>query len=98
MVALEILTALLAGFGLICLGWLAFGAMVLPVGSIGVSARAVVTATGGGEGLEQTVSALLWLRRSGLWNGLVVIEDGGLDEEGRALARRLAERFSITMI
>ena len=97
-VVLELLVGLLAAFGLVCLGWMAFGAMVLPVGSEGVATRAVITASGGGEGLEQALSALLWLRRSGLWNGEIFLEDDGLNEEGKALAVRLAQRFSLPMI
>ncbi len=51
----------------------------------------VVDAQGDGGGLEQTVKALLWLRRTGLWWGEVVIRDRGLDAGGLALARALAE-------
>lgn len=83
----QILTALLAAFGLVGLGWLAIGALLLP----GVCpARMSVDAKGSGEGLEQTVKALLWLRRAGLWWGEIVIEDCGLDRQGEALARALA--------
>lgn len=83
---LELMTALLAAFGLVCLVWMAIGRLLLPAVC---PARMVVTARGGGEGLEQTVKGLLWLRRSGLWRGNVVIEDGGLDEKGLALALAL---------
>lgn len=93
----EILIALLAAFGLVCLGWLAFGTMVLPVGSGKVSARAVVTVEGRGDGLEQTVSALLWMRRSGLWQGRIFIETGGLDGEGLVLAKKLAEQPGVEL-
>ena len=83
----EFLAVLMAAFGLVSLGWLALGALLLP----GVCpARMVVDAQGGGEGLEQSVKALLWLRRTGLWRGAVVIDDHGLDERGAALARTLA--------
>ena len=83
----QFLAALLAAFGLVGLGWLALGALLLP----GVCpARMVVDAQGDGGGLEQTVKALLWLRRTGLWRGAVVIDDHGLDERGAALARTLA--------
>lgn len=88
---LEVLIALLAAFGLVCLGWLAFGKMVLPVGGKTTRVVALVSAAGDGGGLEQTVSGLLWLRRTGLWRGRVVIEDKGLGPEGLALARRLTE-------
>ena len=88
----QFLAVLLAAFGLVSLGWLAVGALLLP----GVCpARMVVDAKGDGSGLEQTVKALLWLRRTGLWWGEVVIEDCGLDEGGAALARALAKRSGV---
>ena len=85
----QFLAALLAAFGLVGLGWLALGALLLP----GVCpARMVVDAQGDGGGLEQTVKALLWLRRTGLWWGEVVIEDCGLSRQRVALARALSEQ------
>lgn len=89
---LQLLAVLLAAFGLVCLGWLAMGWLLLP----GVEpVRAVVEARGNGEGLEQTVKALLWLRRTGLWRGAVVIDDHGLDERGAALARALCAQRGV---
>lgn len=88
----QFLAALLAAFGLVSLGWLAMGALLLP----GVCpARMVIEAKGDGGGLEQTVKALLWLRRAGLWWGEVIIEDCGLDRDGMALARALAEQSGV---
>lgn len=88
----QFLAVLLAAFGLVSLVWLALGALLLP----GVCpARMVVDAKGAGEGLEQTVKALLWLRRTGLWWGEVVIEDCGLSREGEALAHALAEQNGV---
>ena len=89
---MECLTTLLAAFGLVSLGWLALGALLLPGRC---AARFVVSARDGGEGLEQTVRGLLWLRRTGLWRGEIVIEDCGLDEDGAALARALAEERGV---
>ena len=89
---LQFFAVLLAAFGLVSLGWLALGALLLPGGC---GARMVVAARGGADGLEQTVKALLWLRRTGLWRGEVVIEDLGLDGDGAALARALASRQGI---
>ena len=83
----QFLAALLAAFGLVGLGWLALPG-VCP-------ARMVVDAQGDGGGLEQTVKALLWLRRTGLWWGEVVIKDRGLDAGGLALAQALAERQGV---
>lgn len=88
----QFLAALLAAFGLVSLVWLAVGALLLP----GVCpARMVVDARGDGAGLEQTVKALLWLRRTGLWWGDVVIEDCGLDRDGEALARSLGSQNGV---
>ena len=85
----QFLAVLLAAFGLVSLGWLAMGALLLP----GVCpSRMVVDAQGDGGGLEQTVKALLWLRRTGLWWGRVVIEDRGLDQDGEAVARALGQQ------
>ena len=85
---LQFFAVLLSAFGLVCLGWLALGLALLPGGC---AARMVVAARGRGDGLEQTVKAALWLRRTGLWRGEVVIEDCGLDGDGAALARTLAQ-------
>lgn len=88
----QFLAVLLAAFGLVSLVWLAVGALLLP----GVCpARMVVEAKGDGSGLEQTVKALLWLQRTGLWWGRVVIEDGGLNKDGLTLARALAEHCGV---
>ena len=89
---LQCLAVLLAAFGLVSLGWLAIGALLLPAVC---PARMVVEAKGSGDGLEQSVKAILWLRRTGLWWGDVVIEDCGLDREGVALARALADQNGV---
>ena len=88
----ELIAALLAAFGLVSLGWLAIGALLLPAVC---PARMVMEAKGSGDGLEQSVKAILWLRRTGLWWGDVVIEDCGLDREGVALARALADQNGV---
>lgn len=90
---IQFFAVLLAAFGLVSLGWLALGALLLPGHC---DARLTVSARGGGEGLEQTVRGLLWLRRTGLWRGEVVIEDCGLDKDGLALARALAEKRGVS--
>ena len=93
----ELLLTVLAAFGLVCLAWLAFGRLVLPVGQGGVRTVALVRASGAAEGLEQTVSGLLWLRRTGLWRGTVVIHDQGLSPEGLAAAMALAVRDGVEL-
>lgn len=90
---IQFLAILLAAFGLVSLSWLALGALLLPGRC---DSRLMVSARDGGEGLEQTVRGLLWLRRTGLWRGEIVIEDRGLDGEGRALARTLAEKRGVS--
>lgn len=84
----RFIAVLLAAFGMVSLGWLALGALLLPGGC---PARMVISAKGDGGGLEQAVKGALWLRRTGLWRGEVVIEDCGLDADGAALARALAQ-------
>lgn len=91
----EILISLLAAFGLTCLGWLALGRILLPLGAKGLELRCVLRAHGDGAGLEHTVSGLLWLRRSGVWRGVIVIEDGGLTPEGLTLARELTRHSGV---
>ncbi len=91
----EFLIALLAAFGLTCLGWLAFGRVLLPLDARGLDLRAVLRAHGDGAGLEHAVSGLLWLRRSGVWRGVIVIEDEGLDPGGLALVRELARHSGV---
>jgi len=86
------LFAVLAVFGLACVVWLAYGWLLTP-GNCPV--QAVVTAAGSGEGLEQTVRGLLWLRRSGLLQGTVTIRDGGLTRDGLVLALTLARRDGV---
>ena len=86
---IQCFAILLAAFGLVCLGWLALGMMLL---TGRCATRLTVSAQGGGEGLEQTVKGLLWLRRTGLWRGEVDIEDCGLNTDGLALARALARK------
>lgn len=54
---------------------------------------AVVWGSGNGDGLEQRVRSLMWLQNCGLLRCRPVLLDYGLDEEGRALAVRLAVRY-----
>lgn len=81
--------AVMAVFGMACLVWLAYGWLLLP-GRCPV--RAEVLAEGSGEGLEQTLRAIRWLRHSGLLQGPVAVRDNGLDREGLELAMALARR------
>lgn len=80
--------ALLAAAGLLALGWLLFGRLLVPVGE-GGGVYAVVPASGRAERLERDVNGLLWLRGGELARFTIVIADGGLDPEGRAVAAAL---------
>lgn len=85
--------AVLAVFGMACLVWLAYGWLLLP-GRCRM--ELTVIAEGSGEGLEQTVRWLNWLRRSGLLAGEVRIRDGGLNRAGLQLALEVARQNNIT--
>ena len=54
---------------------------------------AVVRGVGAGDDLEQRVRGLMWLRSWGLLRCRVVLADGGLDADGRELARNLTRRW-----
>ena len=54
---------------------------------------AVIPCRGDGEGMEQTVRALVWLRSLGLLNCPVILMDAGLSPMGRETALRLALRW-----
>ena len=54
---------------------------------------AVVRGVGSGNGLEQRVRSLMWLRSCGLLRCRVILADRGLDEDGRRLAVHLARRW-----
>lgn len=81
---------LLAAFGLLALCWLLLGRLLLPVP---LNLTVSLTGHGDGEGLEQGVRALHWLRRTGLWRGDIRIVDGGLSPRGLAVARQLVEDY-----
>ena len=55
---------------------------------------AVVRGVGPGEGLEQRVRSLMWLRACGLLRCRVILLEEGLDEDGRKLAHALTRRWS----
>ena len=78
----------MAAFGLLALSWLLLWRLLLP---IPLNLTVSRSGHGDGEGLEQGVRALHWLRRTGLWQGDIRIVDGGLSPRGLAVARRLVE-------
>lgn len=84
--------AVFAVIGMACLVWLAYGWLLLPGRC---SVRAMVNASGDGDGLEQTVKSLLWLRNAGFWQGGIAICDAGLSHSGLMLAMTLARQDGI---
>lgn len=87
---LEVLLALLAGFGLYALGRMWSGGL-LRAGQKGGRVYAVIPAEGDGGGLEMAVKELLWLRAGEGGPCTLVIADRGLNGSGRAVAEALAE-------
>jgi len=83
--------ALVCMAGLCCIVCLLYGKMLCPHSAHGTSA--VVWGEGAGEELEQQVRSLVWLQECGLLRCTVMIADAGLNEEGWALASRLAGRY-----
>ena len=77
--------------GLCCIACLLYGQMLRPHSAQGT--LTVVWGVGTGEHLERRVRSLMWLQECGLLRCTVVMVDGGLNMEGRALAARLAGRY-----
>lgn len=86
-ILLDAALALLASIGIAALGWRISGRILFPQRDRAL--WAVVPARGGGDGLEEALRGVLWLRSGtgGRWP--VVIADCGLDESGRRLAQDL---------
>lgn len=87
---LEIVFSLLAVMGLLAIGWLCFGKLLRPMG--GKDMLTLIPVDGAGDGLEQALVGLDWLRGAGLVAGQVILVDRGLTEDGRALAFQLIAR------
>ncbi len=90
----DLIAIALIAFGVACLLWLTLGRLLLPTVC---DIRAIVPCDGSGDGLEHTVRGLVWLRRSGLWRGVVVIRDVGLNRDGLELAQRLAAQDGVEL-
>lgn len=86
----AVLTAVCVA-GLFFLAWWLMGRLLRPIPDPGC--RGLIPGRGAGEGLEQAVRALIWLRGLGLLNCPVVIADVDLTPEGREIALRLAARW-----
>ena len=92
----EVLIAALCAAGAVLVGWCVLGFLLRPMQ--GNTVWTVVPARNAGEGLEQTVRALVWLKGAGFLNGPIIIADSGLSREGRAVAARLARRWPCVRI
>lgn len=88
-ILLEMLIALLAAVGVVCLSFLCFSRWIFPWDEAQDEILALVPAKNANRSFDQTIYCLLRLRRWGLLRGQVAVVDCGLDEEGRALARLL---------
>lgn len=84
----AILLCALLTTAVIVLGGLLFSRLLLPLQPDGI--RSVLCAVGDGGDLEQPCRAYLFLRRLGVFRQPLLLVDFGLNEEGRALAERLA--------
>lgn len=88
----ELCGAFFVSVGLLALLGILWGWLLLPNLC---PTTMVVAPEGAAEGLEQTVRALLWLRRAGLWRGEIRVEPRGLTAEGEAVAHKLAKRYGL---
>lgn len=77
--------------GLCCIACLLYGQMLCPHSPHGTCT--MVWGADAGEGLERHVRSLMWLQECGLLRCTVMVVDAGLNEEGRALAACLLERY-----
>lgn len=87
----EILLTALCAAGLALMGWWLFGQLLRPIP--GAEIRAVICGEGDGDGLEQSVRCLMFLRSLGLLRCPVRIQDAGLSSGGRRLAQELCRRW-----
>ena len=88
-----LLCAVAAGLIVVFL-WSLKGTLLLPVRCGRRTALEIRLAVSGAEPrLEETLSALVWLRENGTLKGSIVIEDRGMDAETREMARLLSRRW-----
>jgi hypothetical protein len=87
----DIVLAVLCVLVLAVLVWWLFGRLLRPLP--GTSIRVLIPGRGDGNGLEQAVRGLIWLRSLGLLRCPVVIGDIDLTPEGWELALRLTARW-----
>lgn len=86
---MEILLAILCTTLILVFGRALFARLLSPSQSGTVPVFAVVPAAGDGEGLEQTLRHLRWLKAEKLSRFTVVVVDAGLTDQGLALVQAL---------
>ena len=88
---MEIVVFLLLATALLWAGSLGYSRLLLPESD--EDCWTVVMIRGPGDGAEQRVRSLMWLRSCGLRRCRVVLADGGMDETGRQLVRTMTRRW-----
>ena len=89
----DVTVTLLASRVLLYLGWLVLGRILTPEGTLRLPVTIQVFCHGEGEGMEETLRALLWLRDRGLGGCRILLVDEGLTERGRRVAKLLCRRW-----
>ena len=88
-----LLCAVAAGLVVVFL-WSLKGTLLLPVRCGRRTARESRRGVSGAEPrVEETLSALVWLRENGTLRGRIIIDDCGMDGDTRETARLLAKRW-----
>lgn len=89
-----LLCAVAAGLVVVFI-WSLRGALLLPVRfGRNTQLELRLKVSGAELRLEETACALMWLRENGTLRGRIVIDDCGMDEDTRELARLLSRRWS----
>ena len=91
--AAETVLALLIAALLLCLSRLLFIRLVSPHQAGALPVFAVLPASGEGQGLEQAIRHLEWLRAEKLSQFTIVIVDGGLTPAGQDLVQALRRKI-----
>lgn len=86
----ETILCYFAAFGIILLGWLAFGVFLFPLRRQCVS---VFYLYGTEQGIEQQIRCWLWLRSLHLCAADLILLDAGASDEAGSIARRFAAQY-----
>lgn len=88
----KVLLAFWIAAAVLILCWYLRGVMLTPVRrGRNQDITMHIKVSGPAPELEETVDGLLWLLSDGVLPGRIILEDQGMDEETREIARRLAE-------